>query len=147
MFILASDLHLAPLIWTDRPQIKNGAYRAMEQLADYVTKHRVPLILAGDLFDVRRPPPDAVGVMNSFMSIMERYQIPVFYTQGQHELSRESTWVGTHAWPRHVHKQSFEIGGRKFYGLDWLPRGELQTELAAIPPDAEFLVCHQVWQN
>lgn len=147
MFILASDLHLAPLIWTDRPQIKNDAYRALAQLADYVVKQHEPLILAGDLFDIRRPPPDAVIAMNQFMSLLQQAGIPVYYTQGQHELSRESTWVGTHAHPFHVHKRSFEIGGRKFYGLDWLPRGELQAELAAIPPDAEFLVCHQVWQD
>jgi DNA repair exonuclease SbcCD nuclease subunit len=147
MFTLASDLHLAPLIWTDRPQIKGDAYRALESIAEHVTRIKEPLILAGDLFDVRRPPPDAVGAMNRFMSCMEHAGINVFFIQGQHELSRDQTWVGTHCWPVHAHKQKFTIGGRVFYGLDWLPRGELQEALAKIPPEAEILVCHQVWQD
>ena len=51
------------------------------------------------------------------------------------------------SWPTHVHKQTFTIEGKQFYGLDWTPPDRIEEELAAIPEGTYFLVCHQVWRE
>jgi hypothetical protein len=148
MFVQSSDWHLSNLIWTERPRIFGDAYRAAKQIVDYAISVRDPLLILGDLFNTRRPEPEAVACFCEQMDRMETAGLPVYVTQGQHELNRgDVIWAGIHTWPKHVHKQSFEIGGLKFYGLDWLPRGELQEALNEIPPGTEYLVCHQVWED
>lgn len=148
MFTQSSDWHLSNQIWADRPQIFGDSFRASQQIVEFAVLQASPLLILGDLFNAKRPEPEAVACFCNQMDQLERRQIPVYVIQGQHELNRgEIIWAGVHGWPQHVHKQSFEIAGRKFYGLDWLPRGQLQEALAEIPPDTEFLVCHQVWQE
>jgi hypothetical protein len=33
------------------------------------------------------------------------------------------------------------------YGLDWLPRGEIQEAFKQVPADTEILITHQVWKD
>jgi len=147
MFVLASDLHLDPLIWSDRPQIHGDAYRAFAQIVDYAIRMAEPLLLAGDLADKKRPSPQTVACIFEQMDRMQRAGLPVYFVQGQHELDRDVPWFTIHPWPQYVHRKTFTIAGRQFYGLDWLPRGWLQEELQQIPAGAEFLLCHQVWEE
>jgi hypothetical protein len=81
------------------------------------------------------------------MDRMAAAQLPVWYIQGQHELDRSVTWMSVHPWPKHVNKQSFTIGDVKLYGIDWLPRNDIQAAFKEVPPDTDILITHQVWQN
>ncbi len=148
MFVQSSDWHLSNYIWADRPLIFGDSFRAAQQIVDYAIIQEVPLLILGDLFNTKRPEPEAVACFTNLMDQMERSRVPVYVTQGQHELNRGSViWAEIHGWPQHMNRRGFEIAGRKFWGLDWLPRGELQEALREIPADVEFLCCHQVWEE
>jgi hypothetical protein len=141
-------------------------YAALHEIVDKCVEYDVPLIAAGDLFDKPIPDPVSVNVMCQEIQRMQEAQLPVYFTQGQHERVKRSIvassaeqggspcWMNVHQWPIHVHGESFEIDGVKFFGLDWLPPDELERVLDpdlhhvnAIPEDAAVLVCHQVWEE
>lgn len=147
MFIQSSDWHLSNYIWTERPRIFGDSFRAAQAIVDYAISVRDPLLILGDLFNTRRPEPEAVAAFCSMMDQLQAAEVPVYVTQGQHELNRGSViWAGIHPWPQHVHRRQFTIADKTFYGLDWLPRGELQEALAEMPA-VDYLVCHQVWED
>jgi hypothetical protein len=146
LFVFAADLHLSKLVWSGRPDIADDSYRAMSQVVDTALRHRVPLVLGGDLFDKRKPDSESVAVAYENLERMARENLPVYFNQGQHDMA-DPPWLTIHPWPKHIHKQSFELAGYQFYGLDWQPAGVLQTELAQIPPRTTFLVAHQVWKE
>lgn len=147
VFVYASDLHLADGAWTSRPAIYGDAYYSLDQLIYYCVHARKPLVLAGDILDVKRNLARPVQQLCAAMSKMEAAGLPVYYTQGQHELDRNVTWMSVHAWPQHIHGKTIEIDGVKLYGLDWLPRGDVQKAFAEVPPDTDILICHQVWKD
>lgn len=147
IFVYASDLHLADGSWTSRPAIYGDAYYSLEQIIHHCVQLRLPLVLAGDILDVKRNLARPVQQLCAAMSEMQAAGLPVYYTQGQHELDRNVTWMSVHAWPQHIHNKTIEIGGVKLYGLDWLPRGDIQKAFAEVPPDTDILICHQVWKD
>lgn len=145
VFVFASDLHLCDRLWAGRPGIFGDAYFSFEQIVDHCICNSLPLILGGDILDKERNFARPIRELCTQLDRMEQCGQPVYFTQGQHERNYDTTWLGIHPWPIHVHKKQFEINGCKLYGLDWCPRGEIATELAAVPPDTDILVCHQVW--
>ena len=147
VFVYASDLHLADGSWTSRPAIYGDAYYSLEQLVFYCVAAKLPLVLAGDILDVKRNLARPVQQLCAAMTKMENANLPVYYTQGQHELDRNVTWMSVHPWPKHIHGQTIEISGVKLFGLDWLPRGDIQKALADVPADTDILICHQVWKD
>lgn len=146
-FIQTSDNHLSPYIWADRPTIYGDAYRSFTQIVDYAVKTRYPLFLLGDVIDKRRPDATTVDFICEQMQRCQAADVPVFYTQGQHELDRTTPWLSVHPWPQHIHKKSILVDGMEIYGLDWLPRDELLQALAEMPPSRTVLMCHQVWRE
>lgn len=147
LFVFASDLHLCDRLWVGRPGIFGDAYFSFEQIVDHCVSQSLPLVLGGDVLDKERNFARPIHVLCQQVERMAKANLPVYFTQGQHERNYEVTWLGVHPWPQHVHKKQFDIDGCKVYALDWCPRNEIQTELAAVPPDTDILVCHQVWKD
>lgn len=146
-FVFCADLHLADGAWSSRPEIFGDSYYSFEQIVDFCLHAQLPMVVGGDVLDVKRNWARPISVLCGQMDRMAAAKLPVYFIQGQHELDRTMPWMCVHPWPQHVNKQSFEIAGVKLYGLDWLPRGEIQEAFAAVPPDTDVLVTHQVWQN
>lgn len=147
IFVFAADLHLCDRLWVGRPGIFGDAYFSFEQIIEYCVAESLPLILGGDILDKERNFAKPIQVLCQQLDIMRAANLPVYYTQGQHERNYDATWLGIHPWPQHVHKQQFSIAGCKLYALDWCPRNEIKQELVAVPPDTEILICHQVWKD
>tara|TARA_Y100001938_G_scaffold136815_1_gene200165 strand:+ start:16902 stop:18062 length:1161 start_codon:yes stop_codon:yes gene_type:complete len=157
-FVFSSDWHLSFGTWSSHPDLVGDPYYSLRQIVDFCIEHSCPLIGGGDLFDKPVPDPVSVSVMCREMDRMQEAGLPVYFVQGQHERIKRSVithnsedmggtpeWMRVHPWPQHVHKKTFTIDGKQFYGLDWMPPGQIEEALAEIPEGTYFLVCHQVW--
>lgn len=135
----ASDTHLRARAGDEE--------HAFVQIVDAAVASKVEYVmLAGDLLDKQSNRARVVTFLYQQLDRLEAAGIEVWYTQGQHDFD-DPPWFSGHRWARHLHKKTPAYGGVKFYGLDWQPFGKLQEELAEIPDDVDFLVCHQVWAN
>jgi len=143
-FVFCSDWHLARLTWTKRPEIVGDAIHSLRQVLAFAARRNIPIVAPGDLFDTMNPDPESVvGLLDAVRDA--GYSQPIYYTQGQHERDPFKPWLSAASNAVHVHKKAFNIGGLKFFGLDWAPAGEAQENLANIPAGLDFLVTHQVW--
>lgn len=147
LFVFCADLHLADGAWTSRPAIYGDSYFSLRQIIDYCIEHNLPLVIGGDVLDVKRNSARPIQQLCQAMERMSAAKLPVYYIQGQHELDRNVTWLSVHPWPQNVNKQRFDVNGVKLYGIDWLPRGDIQTAFQEAPEDVDMLVCHQVWKD
>jgi len=146
-FVFCADTHLADGAWTSRPAIYGDAYYSFAQIADYCIQHKLPLILGGDVLEKKSNAARPIAMLCRELSRLQAENVPVYYIQGNHEYDRNAPWLSVHPWPQHIHKRAVEIGGVRVYGLDWLPKGDIQTALSEIPADTEILITHQVWQD
>lgn len=144
LFIGTSDWHIAPGAWKYRA-IQGDSYYSLQQIIDTAISFRVPIVAAGDLYNVDDPEPEAVAFVNRQLDRLEEVGVPLYYLQGQHEWHRCGRWLETHRHPIHLHKKQIQINGVTLYGLDWTPAGRLQGELENIPPGTQVFCCHQVW--
>lgn len=147
LFVFCADTHLADGAWASRPAIAGDSYYSFEQIVDYCLTHNLPLVIGGDVLDVKRNLAAPVRTLCEQMSKMQKANLPVYYTQGQHELDRNTTWMSVHPWPKHVNERAFVINDTRLWGIDWLPRGDIQEAFQRVPADTDILVCHQVWKN
>lgn len=147
LFVISADWHLERHAWAKHPELTGDAYFGLKQLIDYCVAHSLPLVAAGDLFEKSYPDSLSVSVAHKEMSRMEDAALPVYFVQGQHEMTREQPWLGIHPWPQHVHKKVFEIGDYVLYGLDYQRADLVLNSLKEIPAAADILVAHQVWQD
>ena len=103
----------------------------------------------GDLFDTNFPDARSLQVCFEQMDRLQRAQLPVMYTQGQHEKSRPP-YLSLHPWPSHMDSRSDALvcaGGKRYvYGLDHRHADLLGDALAGVP-DVDILLCHQVWSD
>lgn len=147
LFVFCADTHLADGSWASRPAIAGDAYYSFEQIVAYCLQYNLPLVIGGDVLDVKRNLAAPVRTLCEQMTKMQAANLPVYYTQGQHELDRNTTWMSVHPWPQHVNEKVFTIGNARLWGIDWLPRGDIQEAFKRVPSDTDLLVCHQVWKN
>jgi len=147
LFVFCADTHLADGAWSSRPAIYGDSYRSFTQIIDYCLELNLPLVIGGDVLDVKRNLAAPVQKLCEQMARMKTANLPVYYTQGQHELDRNITWMSVHPWPKHVNETAFELNGVKLWGIDWLPRRDIQEAFKRVPPDTDMLVCHQVWKD
>lgn len=147
LFVFCADLHLADGAWTSRPTIYGDSYYSFEQIVDCCINKNLPLVIGGDVLDVKRNWARPIQVLCREMNRMLEAALPVYFIQGQHELDRNMPWMRVHPWPQHVNKRTFDIQGVRLYGIDWLPREEIQVAFSEVPEDTDILVTHQVWKN
>ena len=149
LFVFCADLHLEDGAWSSRPGIYGDAYYSFEQIVDYCIEHRLPLVMGGDILEKKQNLARPIAKLCAGLTKMQDEELEVFYIQGNHEYDRNAPWLSVHPWPTHLHNHSAprNIRGAQVYGLDWLPRGDIQNALAAVPPDTEILITHQVWKD
>lgn len=147
MFVFTADLHLEDGAWSTRPGVYGDAYYSFAQIIDYCIENKLPLILGGDVLEKKSNSARPIAKLCEGLSRMQAANVPVYYIQGNHEYDRNAPWLSVHPWPVHIHKQTVEIKGHSVYGLDWLPRGEIQAALKEVPSGTHILITHQVWDD
>lgn len=147
LFVFTADLHLEDGAWSTRPGIYGDAYYSFNQIINYCVEHRLPLILGGDVLEKKSNSARPIAQLCAGLSRMQAANLDVYYIQGNHEYDRHAPWLSVHNWSRHIHKQTTTIGGVNVYGLDWLPRGEIQAAFKEVPADTDILIVHQVWKD
>ena len=150
LFVFTADLHLDDGAWSTKPGIYGDAYYSFEQIIDYCIAHRLPLILGGDVLERKQNLARPITKLCKGLSRMQDAQLNVYYIQGNHEYDRNAPWLSIHPWPIHLHATGVMVGPRgdiSVWGLDWLPRGEIQAAFQQVPPDTDILITHQVWKD
>jgi hypothetical protein len=147
LFVFCADLHLVDGAWSSRPAIYGDSYYSFEQIVDYCIEHNLPMIMGGDILEKKQNLARPIAKLCAGLSRMQVAKVPVYYIQGNHEYDRNAPWLSVHEWPIHIHGMSWRISDTKVYGLDWLPRGEIQEAFTQVPADTEILITHQVWKD
>ena len=147
LFVFCADLHLEDGAWTTRPGIYGDAYYSFEQIVNYCIAHKLPLVLGGDILEKKSNSARPIAKLCEGLTRMQAANVEVFYIQGNHEYDRNAPWLSVHPWPLHIHDALYHIGGVPVYGLDWLPRGEIQEAFKRVPEVAKILITHQVWKD
>ncbi len=145
--VLTSDWHLERAAWAKHPTLTGDSYYSVRQIIQYAMDNRVSAVLAaGDLFDKPTPDSNSVGVAIEAVSRLATADIPLYFTQGQHEKVRGEPWFSV-AGANYAHKQLLDLDGVIVYGLDYTRPDILKEEIANIPESANLLMMHQVWRN
>lgn len=147
LFVFCADLHLEDGAWTTRPGIYGDAYCSFNQIIDYCIEHKLPLILGGDVLERKQNLARPVAKLCAGMERMQREHLRVYYIQGNHEYDRNAPWLSVHPWPIHLHDTGVDFEDVSVWGLDWLPRGEIQTAFQEVPEYSQVLITHQVWTD
>lgn len=147
LFVFCADLHLEDGAWTTRPGIYGDAYYSFQQIIDYCIEHKLPLVLGGDVLERKQNLARPVAKLCEGLSRMQAVNLDVYYIQGNHEYDRNAPWLSVHPWPQRLHNTHCYFHGVKVWGLDWLPRGDIQAAFQEVPPDTDILVTHQVWKD
>lgn len=143
--VISSDWHVALNAWKKHPSIKGDAEFSLKQIVDIASHLGVPLIGAGDLFDVKNPDSYSVSSAAYHMARMHSLGLPVYYVQGQHEMS-DPTWMSLFPGCENVHNVHFKIGDISFFGYDYfLPKSSEDSYERF--NKADILVTHQVWSE
>lgn len=144
VFVGCSDWHLSESAYVNR-DVMGDAIDAVTRIVDYACEHNLPVVSAGDLFDAARPPATVVAAALQQIDRLQEHGLGFYYTQGQHDVDREFPWLSLHPWATHLHRQSFDIGDVRVYGIDWVPSGRITAELEAVPSGTHVVAAHQVW--
>jgi len=147
MFVFCADLHLEDGAWSTRPGIYGDSYYSFKQIVDYCITCKLPLILGGDVLEKKSNSARPIAKLCEGLTQMQDANVPVYYIQGNHEYDRNAPWLSVHPWPVHMHEKSFDFGGVKVCGFDWLPRGEIQEAFTRLPTNTAILITHQVWKD
>jgi hypothetical protein len=147
LFVFCADLHLEDGAWTSRPGIYGDAYYSFEQIVEYCLAKKLPLILGGDILEKKQNLARPIAKLCRGLTRMQDAGISVYYIQGNHEYDRNAPWLSIHPWPIHLHDTGVLFDDVAVWGLDWLPRGEIQEAMKIVPKDTDILVTHQVWKD
>jgi len=149
--LVTADWHVrkADRVWYRRDELYGDTAWGVEQLVRLADKFDVPyVLLAGDLFEQKMQPSDALLVMRKALDRFEAQEREVLYIQGQHEKSAPPLLTAFHAWPDYIDNEKVELGdsGLTIVGLDYRNPTEVQAALRAVEP-ADIIMTHQVWRD
>lgn len=148
LFVFCADLHLEDGAWSSKPAIYGDAYYSFDQIVEYCIAHKLPLIMAGDILERKQNQSRPISKLCHGLSRLQHAQVPVYYTQGNHEYDRHAPWLSIHPWPIHLHDTGVMFHDVAVWGLDWLPKGEIQDAFKTlVPADTDILITHQVWKD
>jgi hypothetical protein len=156
VMVLSSDWHLSPQSWKKHPNIQKDSYFSLMQIVDLSIKLNVPLVGAGDLFDVKHPYAESVVFCSEQMKKLKRAGLNMYYVQGQHEYS-ETPWLSICDNAIHVdflrnrNERVLNVNGITMCGLDIQKSGTvfatacntLRHEVGINKID--LFITHQVW--
>ena len=159
IMVLSSDWHLNPISWKKHQKIQRDSYYSLQQIVDLSLDLNVPLIGAGDLFDVKLPPSESVLFCYEQMQRLNKANLPMYYVQGQHEYA-EKPWLNLCSNAQHIDSfkydngiKIFDIQGLRVCGMDieisptkFSIRCESLKTLAK-GNQLDLFVTHQVWAD
>jgi hypothetical protein len=151
--LITADWHLrrTDAAWAGRPQIRGDGAFGLTEILRVLHERQGEIdavVVAGDLFDAKVQSSDAIELFRSFAEELHRAALPLYFVQGQHELSSPPPAAAIHpATAIHIDGVGFDWGGRFVAGLDYRHPGEVEAALAAVPASASLLITHQVWRD
>lgn len=141
----SSDTHLTPYTWAKHPTLRTDAFVSFAQIIQFCNAEGLPLFLAGDVFNERRPDSLTVEFARRQMVGMIQYGYEVFFVEGQHDMAAPP-WLEV-CGAKHLDKKSVRVGQLDIYGLNFTNRTDLAEELKKIPRNTDVLMAHQVWEE
>ena len=147
LFVFCADLHLEDGAWSTRPAIYGDAYYSFEQIVDYCIAQKLPLIMGGDILERKQNLARPIAKLCAGLTRMQQANVRAYYIQGNHEYDRNAPWLSIHPWPLHLHDSGVQLHDVGIWGLDWLPKGDIQTAFQEVPADTDILITHQVWKD
>lgn len=147
LFVFCADLHLEDGAWASKSSIYGDSYYSFKQIVNFCIENKLPLILGGDVLERKQNQARPIAKLCEGLSRLQEEQIRVYYIQGNHEYDRNAPWLSVHPWPIHLHNVSVQFHGKNVWGLDWLPKGDIQKALQEVPEDTDILITHQVWKD
>lgn len=154
--VLSSDWHLLPGAWKKYPRVTKDSYCSLRQIVDLAIELNVPLVGAGDLFDVKLPPSESVVFCGQQMERLKQAGLTAYYVQGQHEES-SPTWMSLFSNTIHIDSflsgkcKVFELfGGMTVCGMDIERSAEVMADKTEAMKRAgsgqlDLFITHQVW--
>lgn len=147
--VFAADTHLSDSVWSSRQDLTGDSLFAFEQLVNKSLEYNVPLVLGGDCFELMRQPRPSASTAHFFRKQVDKLEskgIPLYFINGQHDSLSRPFWMNAlHSWPQHVGGQSFYLGGKKWFGLDYFESHHFDSACQQVPSDAYGLLLHQTW--
>ena len=152
MIVFVADLHLAPLIWQDYPDLKNDAYYAWEQIVNYCLRERPSaLVLGGDVWNRSRPDPDSVVRFVRSIDLLVSGGTEIHAIQGQHERS-SPPWMSVHKSIKYFGDGRVvriidpgDVGTFTMQGFDCESAEGIKADMALVKKYApDILVVHQL---
>lgn len=145
--IVTSDCHLQERAWSSRTTLHGDAFNAFEEIVEYACSQGLPIIAAGDIIDKQKNEAAVAGFVRRMMEQCQECRLGFLYIQGQHELQEHPWLTELSNWPEWLPNRTKPkmLGGkRRIHGIDWTPVDKLEEALAAVPPETDILVMHQV---
>lgn len=167
--IVTGDLHLKRVIWNTMPTLAGDTYVAFSQIVNDAISlkkegHNVKVVIAGDIFDSKRPNSEAVAFFDLMVGNLLGEAIPCYCVDGNHDkvdsyggdktahptyikhletiTAVEPSWAGV----SNINEQVIELlPGIKAYGLNYQTSAVFQQKVANIPADVQVLIAHQMW--
>jgi DNA repair exonuclease SbcCD nuclease subunit len=104
--LITADWHLTHNAWKWRPNLYGDALFGLQQIRDVALKYGLPIIAAGDMFDVKRPP---LPILIETQQLLE--DTDGYYIQGNHDKT-EPSWMSLvapeHRWLDIVRESSLQ---------------------------------------
>ena len=147
--VLTSDWHLEQGAWKAPNTPKGDSYVALDQIVDLAVRFQVPVIAAGDLFDVNRPDSLSLHRASAAITQLGRYGQQLLFTQGQHEKSYPP-FMSLFDGAVHIHQRVVEVRGINVVGIDHVSSNNLESSISqaeTLSSDVDLLVVHQVWRE
>jgi len=144
-----ADAHVDVSNWASHSRLRGDSMWSLSYIFDKsVAIGASDVICAGDFFDEKDPPSEAVTHTRLEIDKLADKRINFYFVQGQHDMVAPPWLNAIHDWPSHLHENVATLRNReRVHGLDWLPANRLQGALEAVPPVADIFVGHQVWED
>jgi len=137
----AADTHLMKRVWKGRRDMDGDSFRAFGAMKDSLIQLGAKaLILAGDTFNASAVDGPCLQAFTDLVDGLYAHSIPVYYIQGNHDRD-VNVAVPEIQGAVSLHGKTIRIDGMDVFGLDWMPREELQAAITQVPP-CDLLVIH-----
>jgi DNA repair exonuclease SbcCD nuclease subunit len=120
-------------------QREEDFYEALRKVGDIAEKECVDaVVIAGDLFDMARPPAKAVCEVAQFVEKLKANNIPVLGIEGNHDLTQDNYWLRTCGiWPLQAYSYYDSVKNVKVAGFNFARTDELFEQLNAFANSCE----------
>jgi DNA repair exonuclease SbcCD nuclease subunit len=103
-----------------------------------------PILLAGDLFDVSKPPPEFVSLCRRAFTKCKEAEIPVKFLDGNHDKTPTHWGSAIHDWPDYVGDgRLFRLGDHTAIASDYQLHDDIKAFIDSIPPEPDIAFLHQ----